>query len=188
MKRIALAAFCLAAVISSASLAQAQSFCDDNPNDPYCQNNNNGDQRGVFGPSPRRDVPPPPPSAYNGNDNQNPDYRPRQRFDRGYDQGRQPGYAYGDNQDYRRFHRRDWQDGRDPWGSNGTVLTFNLGGDDQGRCDDIKDSLRGIGFRRVRAYDCSGREFGYYAMRDGQNLKLIVSSSSGRINKIQRAY
>jgi hypothetical protein len=56
------------------------------------------------------------------------------------------------------------------------------------KCSAIAKSLRRSGFRQVRSQKCSGRNYIYTASRDGDRLRLTVSSSSGRILGIRRTY
>ena len=56
------------------------------------------------------------------------------------------------------------------------------------RCSDIASSLRDSGYRRVRALVCGGKNFVYSAYRDGERLRLTISSRSGRILNIRPLY
>jgi hypothetical protein len=54
------------------------------------------------------------------------------------------------------------------------------------KCTAIAKSLRNSGYRSVRSQDCVGSSYVYTALRNGDRLRLTVSSSSGRILKIRR--
>jgi hypothetical protein len=56
------------------------------------------------------------------------------------------------------------------------------------KCTSIARSLRNSGYSRVRNQECTGSSYIYTASRDGERLRLTVSSSSGRILKIRRVY
>ena len=53
------------------------------------------------------------------------------------------------------------------------------------KCNSIAKSLRNSGFSRVRNQKCTGSSYIYTASRDGERLRLTVSSSTGRILKIR---
>jgi hypothetical protein len=55
------------------------------------------------------------------------------------------------------------------------------------KCSSIARSLRNSGYSKVRSQKCSGRNYIYTALRDGDRLRLTVSSSSGRILSIRRS-
>jgi hypothetical protein len=100
---------------------------------------------------------------------------------------------YGNNEDYPppppvRHRRRHYQDNSDPFFDNGggeSVFTFQFGSPSRGSCSQIGRNLRRAGFRGVRAIDCAGREYAYIASRDGQRLRVTVSSRNGRIANIR---
>lgn len=56
------------------------------------------------------------------------------------------------------------------------------------KCSAIVKSLRRSGFRNVRPQKCGGRNYIYTASRDGERLRLTVSSSNGRILRIRSVY
>ena len=53
------------------------------------------------------------------------------------------------------------------------------------KCTSIAKTLRNSGYSRVRNQKCTGSSYIYTASRDGERLRLTVSSSSGRILKIR---
>ena len=57
-----------------------------------------------------------------------------------------------------------------------------------GRCGAMAQRLAMQGFERVRAESCSGGTYVYRAWRDGERLRIYVSSRSGRIRQIAPAY
>jgi hypothetical protein len=106
-----------------------------------------------------------------------------------YDGNGYDGNGYDDSDLYPppppRRHNNSYNDGY--YGDNydnGPVLSFRFGADNN-RCQKIANSLRRSGFRNVRAVDCAGRDFAYLARRDGQRLRVIVKSSTGRISQIR---
>jgi hypothetical protein len=105
--------------------------------------------------------------------------------DGGPDYSSQYGDGYGDGYDYapppRRFYDNDYYDDY----GGGTILSFNFGTNNNGRCSSIANSLRRTGFRNVNAIDCAGREFRYTARRDGRKMVIYVASKNGRINSIR---
>jgi hypothetical protein len=48
-------------------------------------------------------------------------------------------------------------------------------------CNAVQRSLRRQGYRNVRAYDCRGSQYGFYATRNHKRYKVIVNSRSGQI-------
>lgn len=109
---------------------------------------------------------------YYGNDG-NDDYPPQ------YGDGYGDGYGYPPPRPrYRDYDYNDY--------GQGTVLSFNFGGNQGSRCSSIANSLRRSGFRNINAIDCAGREFRYTARRDGRKMVIYVASSSGRINSIRK--
>lgn len=64
----------------------------------------------------------------------------------------------------------------------------NYGYDSGRRCSEIARSLRYSGFRQVRPIRCGGRNYIYTAFRNGESLRLTVSSNSGRILNIRPIY
>jgi hypothetical protein len=48
-------------------------------------------------------------------------------------------------------------------------------------CDRARRILRSHGYRRIRAYDCKGRVYGFRAVYNGRRYKLRVSAYSGEI-------
>jgi hypothetical protein len=157
MKKILSAGFIATiGILALASQAQAGSrYCVYNPDDPACQDYYGGD----------------------GGDGA-PLYPPRY------------GDGYGDNYDYppprprRPVYNNDNYDDYDNYGQ-GTILSFNFGSNNSGRCSSIGNSLRRTGFRNVNAIDCAGREFRYTARRDGRSMVIYVASKNGRINSIR---
>lgn len=55
-------------------------------------------------------------------------------------------------------------------------------------CNDGTQAVRDIGFRKVRAIDCSGRSYTYKARRHGNPFVVEVSSRNGRILSVERAW
>jgi hypothetical protein len=97
----------------------------------------------------------------------------------------EPDY-YGDN-DYPPSYRD-----QDSYGDDGTFYrrrqpTFELqfATPPRNSCKGIAKSLRRSGFKLPYAIDCSGRDYTYVAYRDGQRLKVIVASRTGRIRSIR---
>jgi hypothetical protein len=104
-------------------------------------------------------------------------------FAPGYYEPVQPSYpvydnGYGDNgyddngyQDdgYRRHHRRQTE-------------YYGIS------CDDGSQAVRDIGFRKVRAIDCSGRRYTYQARRHGSTFIVKVSSRNGQVLSVQESY
>jgi hypothetical protein len=145
--------------ISQASAASR--YCINNPDDPRC-----------YAPdSPGN--PPPPENLLPGYDqgnhylNQPPPPPPPRR----------PRYNYQDNNDD--YSYDDYNDDQGP------VFSFQFG-NSGGSCSEIGRSLSRAGFRHVKAVDCAGSKYGYTAIRDGQRLRLVVSSANGRIRQITR--
>lgn len=66
---------------------------------------------------------------------------------------------------------------------DGPIITLQFGS--RYKCNDLANSLRQSGFRRVRPVDCAGRDFAFLAFRDGRSLKIGMSSRTGRINSIK---
>jgi hypothetical protein len=55
-------------------------------------------------------------------------------------------------------------------------------------CDDGSQAVRDIGFRKVRAIDCSGQRYTYKARRHGDNFIVKVSSRNGNVISVQQAW
>ena len=98
---------------------------------------------------------------YSGNPPKGP-YRPRDPYNQ-----YEPDYRYQDQYD------------------QGPVLSFSFGSGQKYSCDMLANSLRRSGYRQVRPVDCAGRDFAFIARRDGERLKVGMSSRTGRINSIR---
>jgi hypothetical protein len=55
-------------------------------------------------------------------------------------------------------------------------------------CGEGAQSVRYAGFRKVYAFDCNGRTYGYSAKRYGERYEVIVSAKSGRIISARPSY
>jgi hypothetical protein len=55
-------------------------------------------------------------------------------------------------------------------------------------CDEGSQSVRDVGFRKVRPIDCSGRSFTYKARRHGNPFVVKVSRRSGNVISVQKAW
>jgi hypothetical protein len=90
----------------------------------------------------------------------------------------------------RQFHRHDYRDNNPDFGyfgqnyyDQGPVIHLQFG--PRYTCNELSNSLRRSGFRRVRPVDCAGRDFAFTAFRDGRSLRIGMSSRTGRINSIK---
>ncbi len=54
------------------------------------------------------------------------------------------------------------------------------------RCEAYASDLRHSGYVNVRAYDCVGRNFHYYAVKDGWRVTVRIRSSTGAIVWVSR--
>ncbi len=159
MKKFLIAGLVTAiAAIGLISQANAASnYCINNPDDDYCYQ---------YGPN----------------------YNPQPQDDEDYSYDQDNHYLNPPAPSPRR-PRRHYQDFDNGYGYNdydqGPVFSFQFG--NSGRsCSAIGRSLSRAGFRHVKAVDCAGSKFGYTAIRDGQRLRLVVTSADGRIRQISR--
>ncbi len=154
-----LTAIAAVSLISQASAASR--YCFENPDDPQCYQSD--------GPN----FPPPAPPVFDGGNGYPPPPPPPRYGDNGYPPAPPPRFRPNHRHVYNDNYYGDGYD-------QGAVFSFQFGNSGNS-CSDIADSLSRSGFRRVRAVDCAGREYGYVAYRDGQRLKIRVRSATGRI-------
>jgi hypothetical protein len=55
-------------------------------------------------------------------------------------------------------------------------------------CDEGSQSVRNVGFRKVRAIECGGSSYTYKARRHGNPFVVKVSSRNGRVISVQEAW
>ena len=53
-------------------------------------------------------------------------------------------------------------------------------------CKRARNLVRRRGYHRLRAYDCRGKVYGFYARRGGKRYKVRVSAYTGRILSVRR--
>lgn len=53
-------------------------------------------------------------------------------------------------------------------------------------CTRVRNKLRRKGYHRVRAYDCKGKTYVFYARSGGKNYRLRVNAYSGKIKSLRR--
>ncbi len=128
--------------------------------------------------------------------------RHHKRFHQRYNK-RQKGYKRAHrrfHKHYRRPHRRSGVTIRiypnyDPYRYNPYVYDpyydapfYSAPSIDRTRlsCQRVRRILRHHGYRRVRAYDCSGRTYKFYAIYKGRRYKIRASAYSGQIRSRKR--
>jgi hypothetical protein len=86
------------------------------------------------------------------------------------------GYGYYGDPDDRPYRKRRHFDYDDDY--------------DHGRlsCGEARRILRGQGWRRVRAEDCSGRRYSFTGWRHGEPFSIRISAWSGRIVSVRPLY
>lgn len=107
-------------------------------------------------------------------------------YDNGENNGYQPppydGYGQDDNGYNPPPRPHDYSNnGYD----QGPVLSLHFGSSSRYSCNTLASSLRRSGFHRIRPVDCAGREFAFLATRDGQRLRIVMLSRTGRIKTIR---
>lgn len=53
-------------------------------------------------------------------------------------------------------------------------------------CARVRNKLRNRGYHRVRAYDCKGKVYVFYARSGGKNYRIRVNAYSGKVNSRHR--
>lgn len=70
----------------------------------------------------------------------------------------------------------------------GVNIDINIGGKNRISCRRGARIVEDYGFNRVRARDCSGRNYSYFGRRKGKSFIVYVDSRRGYVTDIRRIY
>lgn len=70
----------------------------------------------------------------------------------------------------------------------GVNIDINIGGKNRISCRRGARIVEDYGYFRVRARDCSGGTYTYFARRNGKNYIVYVNSKRGYVSDVRRIY